>query len=606
MSHTLQRPAARPESVVAGSPAVDVPPSEPLAATRTPWWRRHVTIALAMVLALSLPVLLTGRVWGLDWTVHLWLTWVQGAHITEGGPSFFTHTEHLGVFYPQYAFYGGTAYSIGGAISALLGGKALVAYTLMWMGAFAAAYGGLLWLSLQAGLDGWRAHAGSLIFITSPYWLTNAYARGAYSELVATSVLPLILAATIALVQADRVRFGPALALVGSFTILTGTHNITLVWGSIILAALGLVALWALPRHGLELSARRMAMIAAMIVLGVAVNAWFLLPNITFASRLQISAGPEPMLWWMSDWFDRPGVLFAPFRGLAKETDTSGLYTNLPMLALVWVVVSAAFAARSAERSMRRAMAGVGLLLGVMILLMVWHWPWLHAMPRFLQFTQFRFRLETYIVLLIALLAILTLRVSARAPKQARRRSPVLASVLIVSLGLGVWQTWSTGDSWGSTRQDTFNRGVQMAPPTWYDGGSFHDASLPLMKPAADRWSQVPLSGIKKDRFYDWVWLPAGEAPIGTNIGAGPYLIHVQGPVKVIGRTELGTLVLRRTGPDAPSSQAGAVMIRITPVKSGVIHTGRVISLIAIAGIALLLLWLALRAGVDALSRRFS
>jgi len=156
----------------------------------------HVLAMLAVVAVLLGPVYLTSRGFGPDWTIHMWAMWVQGEHIAEGaGPRLFLDGGFLGVFFPHYAFYGGTLYTIGGALSALLGGHAVLAYALMWTLSFCMAYGGLLWLSLEAGLGGWRAHAAPLVLVTSAYYLTNAYARGVWPELTATSSLMTVLAA---------------------------------------------------------------------------------------------------------------------------------------------------------------------------------------------------------------------------------------------------------------------------------------------------------------------------------------------------------------------------------------------------------------------------
>src|SRR5207245_2890416 len=43
------------------------------------------------------------------------------------------------------------------------------------------------------------------------------------------------------------------------------------------------------------------------------------------------------------------------------------------------------------------------------------------------------------------------------------------------------------------------------------------------------------------------VSLPAGLQPFATNIAGGPYLVHVGGGVRVVGRTDEGNLVLQRT-----------------------------------------------------------
>ena len=590
----MLRPAAAP-----ATPHED--PTLLAGAAPKPIWQRNRSFMVAAILILALPILITGRIWGLDWSNHLWYVWAQGAHIRDGGPSLFIHTTNTGAFYPQFAFYGATAYSIAGSISAILGGKALVAYVAMILWSFVSAYGGLLWLSFQAGLSGWRAHAAPLLFVSGPFWLTNAYARGSFAELLATSALPLFIAAAVSLARAERIRFWPVVALLGSTVIYTGTHNITLLWGTVTLIALGFTALWVLPRHGREFPVRRIAALFGLAILAAAVNAWFLLPNLTFASRVNAGiGGVEPMLWDQSDWYDKPGVLFALLRGSSPQSDTNGLYTNLPMYSLLWVVISAGLVARTAERWVRRAMFGVGLFMVALIALMVWHDLW-DVLPRVLHYIQFTFRLETFILLMISLLTILVLRAARDAP-QGRGIARVLVPVLALSFGLGVWQTWSTQDSWATNRQDVFTGGLIHAPPTYYDGGSYLDASLPRIAVPTDRVAIIPLEQIKNDRFRGLVEMPGGSDPIMTTVAGAPYFVWIRGPFKVIG-TEVATgwLVIQRTDPDP---QPGLVDVSIRPVNNGPIYVGRVITYLALGLMALLLVLLAIREGFDRLSGR--
>src|SRR3954453_13789292 len=91
--------------------------------------------------------------------------------------------------------------------------------------------GGWGWLGRQAGLGGWVAHAPALIYVTAAYVLTNAYARGTWPELVATSAIPLVIAGGWWLLRAPRWRAGPVAAWVIAVVLFTGSHNLTLAWG---------------------------------------------------------------------------------------------------------------------------------------------------------------------------------------------------------------------------------------------------------------------------------------------------------------------------------------------------------------------------------------
>jgi hypothetical protein len=124
----------------------------------------HWTWAVPLVtLAILLgPLVLTTSAFGQDCPNHLWLVWQQSRNVSAlGHPSYFLQS-HLGAFYPFYAFYGRTLYGVVGTVSAALGEHPLIAYIASYVVAFAAAYAGCTWLSLQAGLKGWQAHIPGL------------------------------------------------------------------------------------------------------------------------------------------------------------------------------------------------------------------------------------------------------------------------------------------------------------------------------------------------------------------------------------------------------------------------------------------------------------
>src|ERR1700734_2828889 len=73
---------------------------------------RDVPVAAAAVLMVMAPMLFTSSGFAPDFTNHLWLTWVAGKELVQGGsPGYFLSTSGLGVFYPMFAFYGGTLYT---------------------------------------------------------------------------------------------------------------------------------------------------------------------------------------------------------------------------------------------------------------------------------------------------------------------------------------------------------------------------------------------------------------------------------------------------------------------------------------------------------------
>src|SRR5262249_42306499 len=150
-----------------------------------------------------------------DFTNHLWLVWVAGkAFVQAGHPTYFINTTTQGVFNPWFAFYGGTLYMITGAISELLGGHPVIAYVGVTMLAIAGCYLGTLCPARQFGLRGWIAHAPALAVVTSAYYITNLYGRGAWPEFVAVSSIPPLIASGVWLTRSPAWRPWPVLAFV--------------------------------------------------------------------------------------------------------------------------------------------------------------------------------------------------------------------------------------------------------------------------------------------------------------------------------------------------------------------------------------------------------
>src|SRR4051812_48388590 len=80
-----------------------------------------VALAVAAIV-IGAPALLGNDGFASDYTNHLWLVWVQGKEIAAHGvPSYFLEAERAGgSFNPFFVFYGGTLYSVTGAIAAVL------------------------------------------------------------------------------------------------------------------------------------------------------------------------------------------------------------------------------------------------------------------------------------------------------------------------------------------------------------------------------------------------------------------------------------------------------------------------------------------------------
>lgn len=548
----------------------------------------HAAFALGVSLTLMSPMLLTGRTFGADWTNHLWLMYAQSDAISHGGPSLFLHADSLGIFYPHYAFYGGTLYASGGALSVLLGGHVVVAYLAMWLFAFLLAYGGMLWLSFQIGLDGWRAHAAPVVLLTSAYFITNALARGVLPELIATAAIPLLLASTFSILRSSELKFGPCAALVMATVIFTGSHNLTLIWGTLIIGALALAGIAAIPSLG-RVSVRKALTIAGLGALGIAVNAWFLFPDLAYSQRTSIT-GVGPFLFVdVSDWFDSPANLFAVLRSAPAKSTTPNLDTQLPVFIFAWGIVAGVLSLRFGVRGrVMRAIAGTTAVLALFLGLLMMNWPW-DFLPKTLRIIQFTYRLESYVLIAVALLVALLLRSmrhwDARGARFARPVQAALVVVLALGFGQAVAQGWGT-HSHGARGLNPPTRSGALASPhrlpaTWYAGGDYRDRSGRLVAAPAD--VQIDPDLVKKNRAAITVASTAPEA--ATNIAAGAYLVQVTG-ARQVGHDTNGYEVIAPVR--SQDGQPATVVVK--PRNSPAVVVGRWVSMLAILTVLIMLL----------------
>jgi hypothetical protein len=566
-----------------------------------------LAIAMAAVLLIASPLLFTSNGFGPDFTNAMWLAGYQQRVIAEHlHPTLFMHTEQGGVFYPMFAFYGGTLFAITGALGAVLGGSAvggstIAAFEVLTLAAIAAAYGGVFWLARQLGVRGVLAHAPAIVFVTSAYYVTNLYGRGAWAEFMAVSAMPLVLAAAVRLVRA-RWRFWPAACLVAASALFSGSHNITLLSATTV-AAIALVCYWLLAGCPRQLPWRRMLATAGLIALGAGLNGWFLLPDVRYAHDTIVGGGGLEF-WDATGFFNTAGVIFDPLRTVPPESSTPALYVQAPVLALAWGLIAAPLYWR--ERRLRAGTATALIVLGGLLWVIMSSRAWT-ALPTLYQRIQFPYRLQSYVALACAGLVLVgVLALTRRAERGLARRSDrglALALGLVLAFGVAVcaWQLWvpntrkciPTHCSSYSNRAYALSGPPTFRPNSWEAGNDYGDNSLQVV--ATKEHFTFYATSVENDRFAGPVSLPAGLAPFATNIAGGPYLVHVGGGVRVVGRTEQGYLVLERS-----SDGSQPVNIDVRDQTSAPVVLGRITS----AAAAVLLLAWALAAAVRRRRRR--
>jgi hypothetical protein len=557
-----------------------------------------VAIATLAVLLIASPMLFTSDGFNSELTNDMWVAGYQqhmiAAHLH---PTLFLQTQQS-VFYPESAFYGGTLFAITGALGVVLGGSTVLAFEAVTLAAIAAAYGGLFWLARQLGVKRLLAHAPAIVFVTSAYYISDPYGRGAWAEFIAVSALPLVLAASLRLVR-GRWRVAPVACLVAASVVATGSHNITLLVGSTL--ALGALACyWLLSGAPRELPWRRMLAVVGLIALGVALNGWFLLPDVSYAHNTQVTG------WFISPKasFNTFGVIFDPLRTVpSDEPWAPALYVQAPVLALIWGLLAAPLVWR--ERRLRAGLlTALIVLIGLLVVIMssgAWS-----LLPHLYKQIQFAFRLQTYVALacaglvLVGALALTRRARSGRATRSDRPFALGLGLVVAFSVALAAWQLWvpntHTSDHFTYSNRADAVRGPTVLPQSWYwPKNEYNDRSLEYVETTA----QFPFdpTRVKDNRFAGLVSLPPGLAPFATNIAGGPYLVHVGGGARVVGRTLEGNLVLQRT-----TDGSQPVPVELRAQLSAPVVLGRITTAVAAA----LLLALALVAAMRRRRRRSS
>ena len=571
-------------------------------------------IATLAVVLIASPVLFTSDGFAPDFTNELWLAGYQqhviAAHLH---PTLFLQSQQLGVFYPLFAFYGGTVFAATGAIAVVLGGSTVLAFDVAIVAAIAAAYGGLFWLARQLGVKGLLAHAPALVFVTSAYYITALYGKGAWAEFMAVSMLPLVLAASLRLLR-GRLSVGPVVCLVAATTVFSGSHNITFLWGTT-LAVLAVVVYWLFSGRSRELPWRRIFAVAGLIALGIGLNGWFLLPDLAYAHNTNISSSVVP--WEDTRLYNTFSEIFDPLRMRPSVAEMPGVYVQAPVLALIWGLLAAPLSWR--YRRFRVGVATALIVLGGLLAVIMSSGAW-SLLPTIYQQAQWAHRLQNYVALAIAGLVLVgALALTRRADSGRATRSDralELGLGLAVAFGVAVcaWQLWvptthiyEAHFSSYSNRADALTGPPTLLPQSWNAGTDYGDRILPVVE-TGTRSVLLDPAQVHDNRLSASVSVPPGFQPFATNIVGDPHLIHVGGGVRVLGRTSSqkncnggcwagGQLVLQRT-----TNGSQPVPIELRAELSAPVVLGRITT----AASAALLLALALAAAVRRRRRRLA
>lgn len=513
----------------------------------------HLVVGALVCFFILSPALFTPWGFGPDFTNHLWLVWQQGVAISNTGHPTLYLQQPGGIFEPFYGFYGGTLYATVGAAGALIGtGHVYALYIVSYAAAFAMAYGGMWWLGRQIGLSRWLAHLPAFVTVTAAYYLTDAYARGAWPELVSLSAVPLFVAGG-AWLMTHSWRWGQAALFLVATVALTGSHNITLLWSAIVIAPVAVV-FW-LVVGSLRPSIRQVAALACLTLLGIGINAWFLVLDLSHSGDTQAWTQNIAFLKEFSAtlYFDNLGNVLDPLRHTPAPSTTYGLAIAAPVAAFVFglvITVMSRPTLRAAGRPLQALwlvlMATMAVLVVFLIMPGSW-WVWIGA-----PFTdiQFPYRLAGWLLIAIALQLAISLRF-ARALVGSRRQIAVILGIalIVATIAQAAAQLYAAPRLDGETngnihpRAEAFVNGPTTPPGTFYDPFSYSDSSQPVVKTPPERIVYLPTPAAGGTRSEAEVRLGKGAAPIATNIAAGPYVVSITG-MKQVGRTEAGSMVV--------------------------------------------------------------
>jgi hypothetical protein len=561
-------------------------------AARRPAARSLAIAGLIVLVSVLLvwPMLFTTSGFGGDWEHHLWYVWHQSLAIrADGLPSMFLNTRSS-VLYPQYTFYGGTIYALAGTLALILGNSALSAYIVSYILGFMAAYGGWYWIGRILGLSRLLAQIPALAFVTSACYLTVVYASGDWPEFTAISMLPLMIAAGLSLLRAEQLRLLPAIAFAASSIVFFGSHALTVLWGSTLVALTGVALVVLVPGVRRRVRGRRMLRLLALVIPALLVNAWFLVPMIAYASHTPIGSqygrAHEDLHETM------PLVAFQRLFTLSRATTIPtdpDFALPLPTLTIVWVIASIALLLASVRRGMWVRILVILAVITLAIVVLMTHAGLLLALPKPYTLLQFSYRLEGYVLMGVSgAIAVVLLQVRSGA---TRLRFWAWTIVPIIGLSvIGAAQQLSAYPRTPLNRDATFTAHAEVFAEKYVD---YSYVPLPFVPEAGLPELNISPSKVHDNRVTITVRVRRGQLA-ATNIGGGPNLLHIVG-ASVVGEDGRSQLVLAigsgAGGASAnPRTPFSIERISISPEQSTPVVLGRALTLAGAVILALELL----------------
>jgi hypothetical protein len=567
----------------------DAPTTVPPVAPSAGWadrWRTPLEVLSVLLVALVVFFLIRPMLWGhhfigFDWYTHLWYIWHQEGSIKQNlVPSLYNFNQ-TGIFDPHFAFYGGTLYVLTALVAIVTGHVA--AFVIAWIMAFAMAEGGFYWLARQAGAGPVVSHAPGVLFISSAWWLSGVYAWGSWGQAVAVSSLVLLVASAVAVLRADRLTLGPAAALAFSTVMYTGSHNLTMLWASTLLA-LVLVVVFALVPAARQLVFQKAGLkrLALVMVPAVLVNSWFLLPDVLYQGQTLIamnSVTAEGLVTTSMNFVEAKYLFTLRYtNGIPGFTHQSAA---LPLLGVIWGFVAIVLALPR-WRSTWLRLALVAFAVMVVIWQLHTRLNWILWLPSPYDRIQAPYRLQAYITLGMGAFVVCALALMARTRDWRRWWLLALVPVILVTVGTAKsFVDAPLGPVYHPPWDQPRPYWAQDEPP--WGAGDYVDGRLDRLQidPTMERAVFDPKVAQDKLKVSTKVLASPGQL-VASNLKAATWLVKLDG-AKVVAMDPIGNAIMEVQGqPDAN----GKVTLTAQAKSPWPVIVGRILTLLGLAGLA--------------------
>ncbi len=540
------------------------------------WRRRRARSLLAVVVGLPVAALLAASIFAapgpfyfIDAVNHYYL--VQQYHDDGSLLHYTVNSPVTGSFYPTYAMYGGTLYAATALVGGVVGSD-WFAYGLTYLAAFAAAFTGVLWLARMAGLGADMAVLVSLVYVTSAYYLSNPYGRGAWPEFIATSAFPLVLAAVVSVLRADHPSRRSMAILIVATVVWSGSHLISVVYGTLFAILIGVTLALAATAPRTWPRPRSALLAMAAISAALAINGWFLVPQAVYARSTLVSSQVSTIYSTQLTHFE---VLLSPFPAVSRISTVPHLYTNLPTLPLLWAL--AVLLVSSRRRSLGRLAWLTAALLAGYIALMASHRGWA-LVPRFLYVIQFPYRLLTYATLVICALAVLACRALSAMDTRSRQRWMLAGTAVIVcQVGFAGFQILQSRSTLADMRADIEQMERDGVPPNFYFP---RDYRFIPDHPVAGLGSAVYATVLRPDGSATLTDATPRGSRVVVDVPDSPFVRVGDGATRA-GATADGLLVI-----DVGRGPADIILTRAVPLPA---RTGRWLTMVGALSAVLLI-----------------